>query len=103
MLSCLNNEINHRDHVLVEYNDGGARLGFTTPARVRSLITRLYKYNIYLNEDWGELYDLTADPLETNNLWDEAEYSKVKSELSFLMSQELMRLMDESPRSKRPA
>ena len=103
MLSCLNNEINHRDHVLVEYNDGGARLGFTTPARVRSLITRLYKYNIYLNEDWGELYDLTADPLETNNLWDEAEYSKVKSKLSFLMSQELMRLMDESPRSKRPA
>lgn len=92
-----------RDRVLIEYNDGGARLGFKTPARVRSIVTKSYKYNVFLNEDWGELYDLTIDPSETNNLWDNPKYSTIKAELSLLMNQELIGLMDESPRSKRPA
>ena len=92
-----------RDRVLIEYNDGGARLGFKTPARVRSIVTKSYKYNVFLNEDWGELYDLTIDPSETNNLWDSPKYSTIKAELSLLMNQELIGLMDESPRSKRPA
>ena len=56
-----------------------------------------------MNEDWGELYDLTIDPSETNNLWDNPKYSTIKAELSLLMNQELIGLMDESPRSKRPA
>ena len=58
---------------------------------------------MFLNENWGELYDLTIDPSETNNLWDSPKYSTIKAELSLLMNQELIGLMDESPRSKRPA
>jgi hypothetical protein len=56
-----------------------------------------------LDQDWGELYDLTIDPSETNNLWDDLNYSGIKAKLSLSMNQELIGLMDESPKSKRPA
>jgi hypothetical protein len=70
---------------------------------VRTIITSSYKFNIYLDQDWGELYDLTIDPSETNNLWDDLNYSGIKAKLSLSMNQELIGLMDESPKSKRPA
>jgi hypothetical protein len=70
---------------------------------VRTIITSSYKFNIYLDQDWGELYDLTIDPSETNNLWDDLNYSDIKAKLSLAMNQELISLMDESPTSKRPA
>ena len=36
-----------RSEALIEYNDGGARLGFEAPARVRSLVTKDWKYMVY--------------------------------------------------------
>ena len=103
LISSIQGEAFTREHLLIEYNDGGARLGFETPARVRTIITSSYKFNIYLDQDWGELYDLTIDPSETNNLWDDLNYSDIKAKLSLSMNQELISLMDESPTSKRPA
>ena len=103
LISSIQGEAFTREHLLIEYNDGGARLGFETPARVRTIITSSYKFNIYLDQDWGELYDLTIDPSETNNLWDDLNYSGIKAKLSLSMNQELIGLMDESPKSKRPA
>jgi len=92
-----------RERLLIEYNDGGARLGFKTPARVRSIVTKSYKFNIYLDQNWGELYDLANDPSETNNLWSDPNHSAIKAELALSMNQELIGLMDESPMSDRPA
>ena len=103
LIPSIRNEGFSREHLLIEYNDGGARLGFETPARVRTIITSSYKFNIYLDQDWGELYDLAIDPSETNNLWDDSNYSNIKAKLSLSMNQELIGLMDESPKSKRPA
>ena len=92
-----------RDRLLVEYNDGGPRLGLKKPARVRSLLTDQYRITIYLDQDWGELYDLRADPDETHNLWDDPDHASVKCELSVALNHELARLMDESPLSNRLA
>ena len=92
-----------RERLLIEYNDGGDRLGFKTPARVRSIVTKSYKFNIYLDQNWGELYDLANDPSETNNLWSDPNHSAIKAELALSMNQELIGLMDESPMSDRPA
>lgn len=103
VLDCLDGSADLRTSLLTEYNDGGPRLGFETPARVRSLLTDRYRFTFYKGLDWGELYDLEADPDETHNLWDAAEHAQAKAELSLLMNHHLADLMDESPRATRPA
>lgn len=92
-----------REEALVEYNDGGARLGFDAPARVRSLVTPDWRYTVYGGQDWGELYDLRSDPQETRNLWGSAAHSHTRAHLSERLSHHLIAQMDESPLSDRIA
>lgn len=93
----------HRDELLIEFNEGQAKLGFTTPARVRTLRTRDWRFTIYADQTWGELYDLIKDPDETHNLWDDPDYQTVKGDFALRLSHHLTRQMDESPRSLRMA
>ncbi len=92
-----------RDELLIEYNDGGNRLGFETPARVRALVTPHWRYTIYRDQDWGELYDLRNDPLETHNLWESADHFTIRANLAERMNHHLTAQMDESPQSERVA
>jgi arylsulfatase A-like enzyme len=92
-----------RDDLLIEYNDGGARLGFAKPSRVRALLTDRYRITIYRDQDWGELYDLAEDPNETCNLWDDPTHAEIKLDLSLRLNHRLTAMMDESPRSQRIA
>ena len=92
-----------RDDLLIEYNDGGARLGFEEPSRVRALLTDRYRLTIYRDQKWGELYDLADDPNETRNRWDDPNHAEVKLDLSLRLGQQLTSMMDESPRSQRIA
>jgi len=92
-----------RTELFIEYNDGGARLGFSQPARVRTLLTAKWRYTMYRDQDWGELYDLTKDPLETCNLWSDSSYFAVRAKLSERLNHHLAALMDESPLSDRLA
>ena len=39
-----------------------------------------WKYVIYPGTSMGEMYDLTADPHETNNLWDHSEMSDMRNQ-----------------------
>ena len=87
----------HHDAVLCEFNDLGARLGFSKPARVRSLRTLEWRFTLYQDEAWGELYDLSADPNETTNLWDSADHAAIKAELALQLAHKLTAQMDESP------
>ncbi|MFK7752345.1 MAG: sulfatase [Sedimentitalea sp.] len=92
-----------RDEVLIEYNDGGKRLGFEQPARVRALVTPQWRYTVYKDQDWGELYDLHADPNESHNLWDSAAHATTRAHFAQRMSQHLIAQMDESPLAERIA
>jgi hypothetical protein len=87
----------HRDLVLTEFNDLGKRLGFARPARVRSLRSARWRFTLYQGESWGELYDLEADPRETDNLWDSAAHAGIRAEMTLQLAHLLTGQMDESP------
>ena len=44
---------------------------------------RRYKLSVYHGHNLGELYDLQEDPWEFNNLWDVAEYQRLKNDLIY--------------------
>ena len=93
----------HRDAVFIEYNDGMPKFTFETAARVRTIRSKDWRFSIYADEDWGELYDLQTDPNETKNLWASSKHQTVRGELALALSHMLTRVMDESPRSVRMA
>jgi arylsulfatase A-like enzyme len=43
--------------------------------------TKRWKLVHFLNEDFGQLFDLEADPAETNNLWSSGSHVTVRQEL----------------------
>ena len=92
-----------RDEALIEYNDGGKRLGFEEPARVRALLTAEWRLTIYRDQDWGELYDVANDPAETHNLWDSLAHQDIKAHLTNRLAHHLIAQMDESPQADRLA
>ena len=92
-----------RDELLIEFNDGGTRLGFENPARVRTLLTPDWRYSMYRDQDWGELYDLTNDPDETHNLWDDPAHFITRAHLAERLTHHLTAQMDESPSANRVA
>ena len=100
-LACTQGSDQHRDSLLIEYNDGLTRMGFDSPARVRSVVTQDWQLSVYKDQDWGELYDLQNDPRQTRNLWAEEAYREIKGELFETLTHHLIGQMDESPRSDR--
>lgn len=102
-LPAIKSQDGSRDEALIEYNDGGKRLGFEEPARVRSLVTARWRLTIYRDQEWGELYDLQADPNETNNLWDSMDHQDTRAYLTNRLAHHLIAQMDESPLADRLA
>ena len=102
-LPCIHGHDKHRDNLLVEFNDGFARSGFEQSARVRTVVTADWQMSVYKDQDWGELYDYTRDPMQTHNLWDSGQHGAVKAALFEELTQLLIGQMDESPQSSRLA
>ena len=49
--------------------------------RLRTLVTERYRLTVYAGQDYGELFDLHEDPDELRNLWADAGYKDVRTEL----------------------
>lgn len=64
-----------RDHVLVENRHQPHTLHLLT------WIDQRHKITVYKNRDYGELFDLEADPGEFNNLWNEPSAQSLKRDL----------------------
>ncbi|MEM7406716.1 MAG: sulfatase-like hydrolase/transferase [Pseudomonadota bacterium] len=103
LLPCLQGADSERDAVLVEFNDAVPRMGFKTPARVRTLVTPDVRFSIYKDEPWGELYDREVDPEDTHNRFDDPAKRSQRADLALELNHRLIGLMDESPRSERLA
>ncbi len=52
-----------------------------TTVHLRTLVTERYKITVYRDHDYGELFDLQADPQELHNRWADPGYAGVKQEL----------------------
>ena len=47
----------------------------------RCYVDERYKLTAYADREWGELYDLTEDPGESNNLWNHPGFRNLKEKL----------------------
>ena len=68
-----------RDHVLVENHFQ------PTKFYAKSYIDVRYKLTIYMNQTYGELFDLEKDPKELVNLWNNPKSQQLKMELMLKM------------------
>ena len=89
------------ESVLIEDDNQRAYLSFTEPVRARTLVTATHRLTVYRGADWGELYDLKADPLERNNLW--SSDAALRGTMLELLVRKMMELSDRSPRPTRIA
>lgn len=92
-----------RDAVLIEENQQRAYLGFNSPVRVRTLVTRTHRISVFHEDGWGELYDLESDPLEERNLWDHPDAQSVRIRLLDRLVRALIEHSETSPRPTRVA
>ena len=92
-----------RSQLLIEHNDNNPRMGFTRPARSRTLYRNDWRLTLYAGEAFGELYDQAADPNHLNNLWTSPDHGLIKSNMLEQLALEMTGTMDESPRAVRQA
>ena len=72
-----------RDAAWSEWHVHPSRCG--VGLQLRTVRTKTHKCTFELSTGAGELYDLVNDPGEMQNLFDDADYRKVRSELEALM------------------
>ena len=83
--------------VIVEEDSQRKMTGFDRPQRVRTVVTDRYRMSLREGEDWNELYDLAADPGETDNLYDKPSGQSARQDLSEIMLRTMISLQDRSP------
>lgn len=93
LLSLLDGKTSLEERSIVVETDEDY-LGF----KMRTLVTRRYRLTMYSNREYGELFDLQADPNEFNNLWDRLEARELRWGLSEQLLHELVRTDISLPR-----
>ncbi len=83
--------------LLIEEEQQRTILGFPRPVRTRTLVTERWRMTLYDAVEWGELYDLAADPWEMVNLWDNPTAAAVRAELMERLARRQTGLVDRSP------
>jgi len=90
-------ELEPCDSIVVEDDQQRIGMGFTTPARLRTIVTQRWRMSIAHNDPWGELYDLANDPHEMDNLFDDPTHQAVRAEMMERLAYREMELADRSP------
>ncbi len=85
------------DCMLIEEHQRRGYMGLSNNFRARSLVTPQHRLTIYEGVDWGELYDLSADPHELDNLWDAPSGQSLRRELTEKLARKMMEMSDTSP------
>ena len=82
---------------VIEDDQQRAVMGFASPPRLRTIVTRRWRMTIAHGDAWGELYDLDHDPHEMENLFEDAPHRAVRAELMERLAYRQMELADRSP------
>jgi arylsulfatase A-like enzyme len=75
----------HRDRVLVEFLHQ-----YQLDRNVKAVVEEEWKLIAWGGQSYGELYNLAADPLEAENLWDRPEAAAEQARLTNAMLHELL-------------
>ncbi len=86
-----------REALLMEEESQRADFGMDRRVRMRTLRDHRHRLTFYDGQDWGELYDLQADPLELHNLWNEPSARAVRGELMERLARAMLEATDTSP------
>jgi arylsulfatase A-like enzyme len=103
LLGVLAGESKGNADILVEQTTQYHYLGFDRLVRVYSYLNSQYRLSVWEGCEWGELYDLNADPDELNNLWGNSTQAGLRSALLHKMVQKMQALGDQSPYPSRVA
>ncbi len=91
-------ELTHRDSVYCEFY--GANFTYTPHAFTTMVRTDQYKLTVAHRLNQGELYDLQKDPSEHNNLWNDPNYSAIKTDMLMLLTDRMAETADPLPHRK---
>lgn len=83
--------------IIVEEDSQRAMTGFDRPQRIRTIVTDQYRMSLREGEDWQELYDLRADPLELDNRYGDPTVADTQHSLTDLMLRRMISLQDRAP------
>ena len=97
LLPVIRGEKSGHDSLLIEEHQRRGYMGLKNNFRARSLITEGSRLTLYEGVDWGELYDLSNDPHEMNNLWDDPQSRDRRYELTEKLARKMIELADSSP------
>lgn len=70
-----------RDLAFIQYDHQSVNPGIGAPPRVHTIRTERWRLSMIHGVDWGELYDLEADPGEFENLWEDAAHQEQRNAL----------------------
>ena len=97
MSTIYDGKADDRDALLIEDDRELIYLGFDRAQRVRTVVTADVRMTLYEPAPWGELYDLSADPLEVNNLWNNPAHQSLQTDMTRRLLKLIMRFQDWAP------
>ena len=83
--------------VVIEEAAGRPGPGLSHPPSLRTLVTRTHRMTLSPDDDFGEIYDLAADPDENINLYEEPSAKDTRAELMEIMVRRMMQSQTVSP------
>lgn len=83
--------------IIVEEDSQRLMTGFDRPQRVRTIVTDTHRMSLREGEDWHELYDLTSDPYEIDNIYSSAHAREIRAALTETMLRQIISLQDRAP------
>ncbi|MFD1559436.1 sulfatase [Paraburkholderia silviterrae] len=86
-----------RDALMIEEEGQRVMMGFKERIRCRTLLDGQCRLTLYDGVQWGELYDLDADPLEMRNLWDSAAHAGPRARMLESLARTMLENVDKSP------
>ena len=90
----------HRDDVYCEFY--GSNFRYDPPAHTTMVRTVGHKLTVAHGQNTGELYDLSADPNETTNLWGEASSLELRAAMLMRLADRMAWTADPNPPREAP-